>query len=306
MPLKATAVAPVKLVPLTATTVPTAPLAGLNPVTVGGGSTVKVLALAAVPPGVVTLIGPLVAPPGTAALIWVADATVYVAATPLKATALAPTRPVPLSVTGAPTAPLVGLKATSVGDSDGVPATTRALLGTAAVGPTPVIVGVTTGERLGDWTMVNFLQRHVVLRPPRTPISACQMRSRSDALAGQENFLRTRPKAHANGAEDPGSPRKRQRRACCARTAICIVPPDAGTGSGRTRTTTGPKARGAAASLGAADHSPSPGTSAPQIIAVARDRTRPHRRSTAQQRRLGATRPALLPDVRGPLTRCQG
>ena len=195
------------------------------------------------------------------------DATVYVAATPLKATPVTPTKPVPLMVTRAPTAPLVGLKATIVGGSADVPTTTKARLGTAAVGLTPVIVG--RSGRLGDWTMVNFLQRHAALRPPRTPTSACHKRSRSDALAGQCNCFRTRPEAHGKGAEDPGSPRNRHWRACCARTAIWIVPPDAGTGSGTTRTTTGPGARVAAASLGGADHSPSPMTSAAPIIATA-------------------------------------
>src|SRR5438093_11919970 len=41
--------------------------------------TVKLLALVAVPPGVVTLIGPVVAPPGTVAAIDVDEFTAYVA-----------------------------------------------------------------------------------------------------------------------------------------------------------------------------------------------------------------------------------
>ena len=62
-PLNATAVAPVKPVPVTTTDVPTGPLPGAKPVIVGGGgTTVKLVALAAGPPaGVVTVIGPLVA-----------------------------------------------------------------------------------------------------------------------------------------------------------------------------------------------------------------------------------------------------
>ena len=67
VPLKATAVAPVKFVPLIVTLVPTGPLVGVKLVTVGAGTTVKLLALVAVPPGVVTLTGPLVAPAGTVA-----------------------------------------------------------------------------------------------------------------------------------------------------------------------------------------------------------------------------------------------
>ena len=67
LPLKVTAVAPVKFVPLIATLVPAGPLVGVKLVIVGGLSTVKLLALVAVPPGVVTLSGPVVAPAGTVA-----------------------------------------------------------------------------------------------------------------------------------------------------------------------------------------------------------------------------------------------
>ena len=66
-PLNATAVVPVKLVPLMVTLVPTGPLVGVKSVIVGGLITVKLLALVAVPPGVVTLIVPVVAPVGTVA-----------------------------------------------------------------------------------------------------------------------------------------------------------------------------------------------------------------------------------------------
>jgi hypothetical protein len=68
VPLNATAVAPVKFVPLIVTLVPAGPLVGVKPVMVGAlALTVKVLALVAVPPGVVALIGPVVAPAGTVA-----------------------------------------------------------------------------------------------------------------------------------------------------------------------------------------------------------------------------------------------
>ena len=66
-PLKATPVVPVKLVPLMVTPVPTGPLAGVKLVIIGGLITVKLPGLAAVPPGVVTLIVPVVAPAGTVA-----------------------------------------------------------------------------------------------------------------------------------------------------------------------------------------------------------------------------------------------
>ena len=65
--LKVTAVAPVKFVPLIVTLVPTGPLAGAKLVIVGAGMTVKLVALVAVPPGVVTRTGPVVAPVGTVA-----------------------------------------------------------------------------------------------------------------------------------------------------------------------------------------------------------------------------------------------
>ena len=57
VPPKATAVAPVKLVPVMVTTVPVPPLVGVNEVMVGAGMKVKVPLLVAVPPGVVTVIG---------------------------------------------------------------------------------------------------------------------------------------------------------------------------------------------------------------------------------------------------------
>ena len=68
LPLNRTAVAPVKFVPLIVTLVPTPPLVGAKLVIVGAlAVTVKLLALLAVPPGVVTLTGPVVAPAGTVA-----------------------------------------------------------------------------------------------------------------------------------------------------------------------------------------------------------------------------------------------
>ena len=66
-PLNATAVAPLKFVPLIVTLVPTGPLVGAKLAIVGAGMTVKLAALVAVPPGVVTLTGPVVAPAGTVA-----------------------------------------------------------------------------------------------------------------------------------------------------------------------------------------------------------------------------------------------
>ena len=68
VPLNVTAVAPVKAVPVIVTLLPTGPLVGVKLVIVGAlAVTVKLLLLVAVPPGVVTLSGPLVAPLGTVA-----------------------------------------------------------------------------------------------------------------------------------------------------------------------------------------------------------------------------------------------
>src|SRR5207247_2499415 len=114
-PLNSTALAPVKLVPLIVTLVPTGPLAGVKLVTVGGLMTVKLLALLAVPSGVVTPIGPLVAPAGTVAVIVVAEPTVKLAFVPLNCTPVTPVKFVPLIVTLVPTGPLAGVKLVIVG-----------------------------------------------------------------------------------------------------------------------------------------------------------------------------------------------
>src|SRR2546426_9344672 len=90
-PWNVTAVAPVKFVPLIVTLVPTGPLVGVKLVIVGAlATTVNVLALVAVPPGVVTLSCPVVAPADTVAWIAVAKLTVQLAPTPLDVTVAAP------------------------------------------------------------------------------------------------------------------------------------------------------------------------------------------------------------------------
>src|SRR5439155_16121785 len=111
-----TAVAPVKAVPLIVTLLPTGPLAGVKLVIVGAlAVTVKLLLLVAVPPGVVTLSGPLVAPLGTVAAIEVEEFTVKLLLVPLNVTAVAPVKAVPLIVTLLPTGPLAGVKLVIVG-----------------------------------------------------------------------------------------------------------------------------------------------------------------------------------------------
>jgi hypothetical protein len=58
-----------KSVPMIEMTSPTAPAEGWKLEIVSVGPTVKGLALVAVPPGVVTAMGPVVAPEGTVAVI---------------------------------------------------------------------------------------------------------------------------------------------------------------------------------------------------------------------------------------------
>ena len=77
----------------------------------------------AVPPGVVTAMGPLVAPAGTVAVIEVSDTKVKaVAAVPSNLTlppvTTAPVKPVPVRVTEEPIAPLAGAKPVSVGTGE--------------------------------------------------------------------------------------------------------------------------------------------------------------------------------------------
>jgi hypothetical protein len=119
VPLNFTTVAPVRLAPVMVTVVPTGPEVGMKPETVGP-VTVKLEALVAVPPGVVTPIDPVVAPLGTTVVIWVSELTVKVAAAPLNVTAEAPVRPVPPMVTLVPIAPDVGVKLEIVGGGDAV------------------------------------------------------------------------------------------------------------------------------------------------------------------------------------------
>jgi hypothetical protein len=108
VPLKATAVAPVKFAPLMTTLAPTAPLAGVKPVI--RGVTMKLVVLVAVPAGVVTLIAPLVAFAGTVKVICVPLLTVNAAEVPLSLTAVAPRRLPPWMTTLIPGAPPAGLK----------------------------------------------------------------------------------------------------------------------------------------------------------------------------------------------------
>ena len=96
--------------------------------------TVKIAALVAVPPGVVTEIVPVVAPVGTVAVTEVAVLVENVAAKPLNLTAVTPVRLVPVMVTLCPTCPVVGENDVIVG----TPATVKAKA--LVAGPPPVVV----------------------------------------------------------------------------------------------------------------------------------------------------------------------
>jgi len=114
MPLNCTKVAPVKFVPVKIMESLAAPLVGVKLVMVGAG--VKLLVLVAVPPGVVTEMGPVVAPVGTVKVIWEIAFTVkLLAMVPLNLTAETPVKLVPVRITAVPTAPLLGLKLVIVG-----------------------------------------------------------------------------------------------------------------------------------------------------------------------------------------------
>ena len=115
VPPKLTAVAPVKLAPVKVTVAPVAELVGVNEVMTGVGIKVNP-ASTPVPPGVVTLTFPEV-PAAITAVMLVAETTVKeVAAVPPKLTAVAPVKSVPVKVTVAPVAAVVGVNEVIVGD----------------------------------------------------------------------------------------------------------------------------------------------------------------------------------------------
>jgi hypothetical protein len=82
-----TVVAPDSPLPEIVTSAPTGPLAGLYPVMAGRASTVKFVVVVAMPPGLVTVIGPDDAVAGTEAMI-LFPLKLNVALLPLNATAV--------------------------------------------------------------------------------------------------------------------------------------------------------------------------------------------------------------------------
>ena len=123
VPLTVTEVAPLRLLPLMVIWVPTGPLAGVKSVMFGVAPfTVKFgvarLIVLAVPPAVMTVIGPVVADAGTVATMELLLQVVGTAVTPLNLTlppdCVAP-KLVPEIVTEVPTVPLVGLNPVMLG-----------------------------------------------------------------------------------------------------------------------------------------------------------------------------------------------
>src|SRR5919108_294362 len=102
------ALPPPKPVPSTTTGLPGAAAPGAKPVIVG--TAVKLVALLAVPPAVVTVIRPLVAAAGAWAVIWWSESTLALtSSTPLNLTAVTSVKPEPAMVTLAPAGALPGL-----------------------------------------------------------------------------------------------------------------------------------------------------------------------------------------------------
>src|SRR5206468_3852535 len=122
VPLKATAVALLKLAPEMCTIVPSGPLVGLKDVIAGGIPpevvTVKLVELVPVPTGFVTVIGPLVAPFGTTAASCASEATTIPRDKPFIVTDVAPVKLLPVTVIRVPGGPLVGEKELIVGGAE--------------------------------------------------------------------------------------------------------------------------------------------------------------------------------------------
>jgi hypothetical protein len=160
VPLNLTELTPVKPTPVMTTVVPITPLVGLNDVIANPPLvTVKLVALVAVPPGVVTLMGPVVAPAGTVAVICVFESTVKAAFVLLNVTADAPKKLVPVMSTAEPSGPLVGLKEVIVGTGEAVTSKLAALVAVPSafvteIGPSVAPAG-TVAEILCGLSIVN-------------------------------------------------------------------------------------------------------------------------------------------------------
>ena len=153
VPPKLTAVVPTKLVPLMVMLAPDAPDVGVNDVMVGAGI-VKLAALVAVPPGVVTATVPEVPLPTLAIMVVALVTEKELAVVPPNVTAVAPVRLVPVIVTVAPTLPVVGVKEVIVGAAMLKPAKLAVPPGEVMV-TVPVVPLPTTAVMVVALTTVN-------------------------------------------------------------------------------------------------------------------------------------------------------
>jgi len=101
----------------------------------------------------VTAIFPVGAPGGTTSFTCVSETTLKLAALPLTLTALAPLKCVPVTVTGVPVGPLVGVNDDTVGTMNGV---TAKLLALVTVPTTPVVLVTVTRPVVADAGTVAF------------------------------------------------------------------------------------------------------------------------------------------------------
>ena len=124
--------------------------------------TVNGFALVAVPPAVVTPIGPVVAPAGTVAWIAVSEVTEKVALVPLNVTAVAPVKLEPLIDTLVPTGPLAGAKLAIAGGGTTVKALLLVVVPAGVVTPiSPVVAPAGTVA----WIAVSEVTEKVALAP---------------------------------------------------------------------------------------------------------------------------------------------
>src|SRR5207249_1298072 len=139
-----------KLVPVIVMDAPTAPLVGDRLVMLGVDNTVNATPLLATPLTVTTTL-PVVAPAGTGATMLVADQHVGVAVVPLNFTVLVPwvaPKFVPVMVTGAPTAPLVGASDVMLGVGNTVNATPLLATPLTVTTTFPVVAPAGTGTTM--------------------------------------------------------------------------------------------------------------------------------------------------------------
>ena len=131
--------------------------------------TPKELLLVAVPPVVVTVIGPVVALVGTVAITSVLLTTMKDADTPLNATFVTPLNPLPLIVTFVPTAPLVGVKLVITGF-------TSKFVVLVAVPPavvTTIRPVLTTAETVAVTCVSEFTVNELAFTPPKATALVC-------------------------------------------------------------------------------------------------------------------------------------